>query len=218
MKKILGYQIQKLPFNPTHIVDLNYFEGPLLSLFESEYGDYYLYYWCDVDDTYNCWLVFRVKKRSLIEYLERKLTLRDLVISPIDGIQYLIEMNDDLKVINTYITQPNDLLKSYIPDENSYYADLDLNPDSFAEDKQLIQQRIFSREIDAEKIKLELLSELLNKPELLIKMLEISGFSRSDIVDSRNFGLVLDKTKVFSLPVMPDYMLLFNNIDTRVNI
>jgi hypothetical protein len=29
------------------VVDLIYFEGPLLTLFENEYGDSYLYYWCD---------------------------------------------------------------------------------------------------------------------------------------------------------------------------
>ena len=97
-------------------------------------------------------MVFRVKRKSLIKYLEHKLNLRDLVLSPIDGFQYLLDIDDDLNVKNTYVMQPDNLPESYIPGKNSYYNDLQLNPESLEEDKEIIKQEIYSK--DEEKIKL----------------------------------------------------------------
>ncbi|EDN65617.1 hypothetical protein BGP_0795 [Beggiatoa sp. PS] len=64
MQEITGYLLEHFPLNLRDIVDLIYFDGPLLTLFENEYGDSYLYYWCDVDEQCNRWLVFRVTKKN----------------------------------------------------------------------------------------------------------------------------------------------------------
>lgn len=152
MENVLGYQFNQFPLNLTYIVDLSYFDGSLLSVFKSEHGDFYIYNWCDVDDQFNRWLVFRVKRKSLIKYLEGELSLQDLVLSPIDGFQYLLEIDDHLDVKNIYVVQPHNLPKSYIPGKNSYYNDLQLNSESLEEDKEIIKQEIYSK--DEEKIKL----------------------------------------------------------------
>jgi hypothetical protein len=152
METVLGCQFNQFPLNLTYIVDLSYFDGSLLSVFKSEHGDFYIYNWCDVDDKFNRWLVFRVKRKSLIKYLQGELSLRDLVLSPIDGFQYLLDIDDDLNVKNAYVVQPDNLPKSYIPGKNSYYNDLQLNPESLEEDKEIIKQEIYSK--DEEKIKL----------------------------------------------------------------
>lgn len=110
-------------------------------MFENEYGDYYLYYWCDVDDWHNRWLVFRVTKTILRNYLSGAVRLYDLVLSPIDGIQYLLDIDNALSVRNTYVVQPNDLPESYIPGQNSYYSDSQLNPESCKEDKQIMSAK-----------------------------------------------------------------------------
>ena len=152
MENILGCQFNQFPLNLTYIVDLSYFDGSLLSVFKSEHGDFYIYNWCDVDDQFNHWLVFRVKRKSLIKYLERELSFRDLVLSPIDGFQYLLEIDDDLDVKNIYVVQPHNLPESYIPGKNSYYNDLQLNTETLEEDKKIIKQEIYLK--DEEKIKL----------------------------------------------------------------
>ncbi|MEA5620479.1 hypothetical protein VB711_21920 [Cronbergia sp. UHCC 0137] len=123
-----------------------------MSVFKSEHGDFYIYNWCDVDNQFNRWLVFRVTRKSLIKYLEGELSLQDLVLSPIDGFQYLLDIDDNLDVKNTYVVQPHNLPKSYISGKNSYYSDLQLNPESLEEDKEIIKQEIYSN--DEEKIKL----------------------------------------------------------------
>ena len=44
--------------------------------------------------------------------------------------QYLLEIDDHLDVKNIYVVQPHNLPESYIPGKNSYYKDLQLNPES----------------------------------------------------------------------------------------
>jgi hypothetical protein len=63
-----------------------------------------------------------------------------------------LDIDDDLNVKNAYVVQPNNLPKSYIPGKNSYHNDLQLNPESLEEDKEIIKQEIYSK--DEEKIKL----------------------------------------------------------------
>lgn len=155
METVLGCQFNKFPIDLTYLVDLSYFDGSLLSVFKSEYGDFYIYNWCDVDDQFNRWLVFRVKRKSLIKYLEGELSLRDLVLYPIDGFQYLLDIDDHLNVKNTYVVQPDNLPASYIPEQNSYYNELQLNSESLEEDKEIIKREIYSK--DEEKIKMSLI-------------------------------------------------------------
>ncbi|MTJ22835.1 hypothetical protein FJR06_16515 [Dolichospermum sp. UHCC 0352] len=145
MENVLGCQFNQFPLNLTYIVDISYFDGSLLSVFKSEHGDFYIYNWCDVDNQFNRWLVFRVKRKSLIKYLERQLSLQNLVLSPIDGFQYLLDIGDNLDVKNTCVVQPYNLPKSYIPGKNSYYNDLQLKPESLEEDKKIIKQEIYSK-------------------------------------------------------------------------
>jgi hypothetical protein len=121
MQKITGYSLENFPLNLRDIVDLIYFEGPLLTLFENEYGDSYLYYWCDIDEQCNRWLVFRVTKKTLRFYITQKLTLRELILNPVDGFLYSIELDDDLQDRHTYLIQPQNLPQKYIPAIDSYY-------------------------------------------------------------------------------------------------
>ncbi|KHG40633.1 MAG: hypothetical protein HEQ20_13535 [Aphanizomenon flos-aquae KM1D3_PB] len=74
MENVLGCQLNEFLLNLTYIVYLSYFDGSLLSVFKSEHGDFYIYNWCDVDNQFNRWLVFRVKRQSLIKYLEGELS------------------------------------------------------------------------------------------------------------------------------------------------
>ena len=73
MEDLLVYwKLPKFPLNLKWIVTLEYFEGEFLALFENEEGDFYLYSWCDRNDEYNRWLVFRITLKNLQKYLEGK--------------------------------------------------------------------------------------------------------------------------------------------------
>ena len=107
--------------NLEKIADLIYFDGPLLSHFKNEDGDSYLYYWCDADEVYNRWLVFRVTDEDLNQYLLRQSSLREIILDLADGFMYVADIDDDLNFDNVYIIQPEDLPTVYFPDVDSFY-------------------------------------------------------------------------------------------------
>ncbi len=69
MEKIEGLKLDKFPIKLNFLIDLFYFEGALLSLFKNDNDDNYLYYWFDVDENYNRWLIFRLSKSDLKSYI-----------------------------------------------------------------------------------------------------------------------------------------------------
>jgi hypothetical protein len=146
MKQVVGIELEKFPLNLRHIVDLIYFEGPLLSVFENEFGDYYLYCWCEVDNLYNRWLVFRIHRNQLIQYLERKINLLELILHPVDGLHYLLDLDSDLQVNKFYIVLPDALPDLYLPEADAYYDEMLLDAEFFERDKQTIEQIICSQD------------------------------------------------------------------------
>jgi len=146
MKDIKAFKLDKFPLNLNFVTDLIYFEGPLLSLFKNESGDSYLYYWCDVDENYNRWMIFRLSKADLTSYIFKKSSLKDLILNPVDGFEYIADIDGNLQYNNIYLTQPDKLPERYIPESDSFYDfESELDEDSkllvlnyIFEDKQLI--------------------------------------------------------------------------------
>ncbi len=153
MEKILGCQLTKFPLNLKAIADLIYFDGPLLSMFENKYGDVYFYYWCDADKNYNRWLVFRVAKKMLEEYIRGQISLDKLILNPADGFLYSLDIDDKLEVKNTCLIHPEDLSGTYIPEADSYYDFADLNPATKEEDRVAIAGKALFENVSVEKSK-----------------------------------------------------------------
>jgi len=70
MKTISGFNIHFDFGKLTKVSDLIYFDGPLLSHYMSSKGENYLFYWVDVDETYNRWMVVRTDIITIQQYLE----------------------------------------------------------------------------------------------------------------------------------------------------
>jgi hypothetical protein len=143
MEPLVGWQLSKFSLKLKFIVHLEYFDGELLSLHENPEGDYYLYSWCDADDICHRWLVFRVNSRVCQHYIERKISLRDLILNPVDGFLYVVDIDRDRHVKNTYLVQPEILPELYIPDPDSYYSFSELNRETQEADRLLIQQKVY---------------------------------------------------------------------------
>jgi hypothetical protein len=61
MKELNGYA---LPFDFSKLtkkVDLIEMDGPLLSLYQNEQGECFLFYWVDADEQSNRWMLIRVQ-------------------------------------------------------------------------------------------------------------------------------------------------------------
>ncbi|TDN79359.1 hypothetical protein DET49_13822 [Salegentibacter sp. 24] len=111
------------------IRDLIYYDGPLLTHFESIYNENFLYYWVDTNSEFNRWLIFRTSNVYLEEYLNKEKTLYELISDKNNGNLYKVDIDDNLKQHNLSIIQFSDLPESYLPDKNSYYIYKPINSD-----------------------------------------------------------------------------------------
>jgi hypothetical protein len=117
-------KITQIPFPLAHLTrvrDLLYFDGPLLSLFQGNEGEYYLYYWCDADEEVNRWIVFKVESKALDAYLLRQTSLLQLITKAVKQQFYIVDLDDDLTILHCYSTSLKDLPPSYLPSQQSFY-------------------------------------------------------------------------------------------------
>jgi len=122
MKYLKGIALTEFPFKELDkVADLIYFDGPLLSLFRNDKGDQYFFYWCDNSENANRWLVYRVTDHEVTAYLSKRISLRDILLHPSDGLIFSVDIDDDLNYNNPLLLKPNDLPTSYIPSVNSTY-------------------------------------------------------------------------------------------------
>jgi len=203
MQTLTGYQLDTFPLQLRGIVDLIYFDGPLLTLFKNKYGDYYLYYCCDTHSDCHRWLVFRITRQLLRLYITQQRSLRDLIQQPVDGFLYAIDLDDKLQAKNIYLVHPNHLPQKYVPGPDSYYDFADLDR-TVPQAEELIWQSVGGRgeknplqhglgefestepilavlgALVAKLINLKKASEIIGlEPDLLLKRLELMGIQSS---------------------------------------
>lgn len=121
MTPILGKDINKDFSDFIKVSDLIYFDGPLLSHFISPNGDNYLFYWCDVDEVCNRWIIFRTDIPSIQKYIEKEITLRNLIENSHDGFVYIADIDDNIEYQNIKLLLTTEIPKEYLPHNNSFY-------------------------------------------------------------------------------------------------
>jgi hypothetical protein len=122
MEKVQGAKLKVFPpGHLTRVADLIYYDGPLLSLYKNPLNDRYLSYWCDLEDGLNRWLFFRVSEKRLNSYLEKEITLRDLILGPVEGTLLCVDVDADDRFTSILLLTPEDLPSVYIPKPNTYY-------------------------------------------------------------------------------------------------
>lgn len=122
MKQLEGFDIQ-FDFNQFRkIADLIYFDGPFLSHYISGKGDDYLFYWVDKDENDNRWLVLRISLANLQKYINKELSLRELIETPNDGYLYSVDIDNNINYHNIKLIQPSALPEEYLPEADSYYT------------------------------------------------------------------------------------------------
>ena len=116
----------------------------------------------------NRWLVFRVTQKAFRFYLTQKLSLRELILNPVDGFLYSVELDEELHARQTYLVEPNNLPPKYIPAVDSYY-DFSKRDAEDTEAKGLLLEKLW----DDKQELVELLHKLfeqfpvrMNKPSL----------------------------------------------------
>lgn len=104
------------------VSDLIYYDGPLLSHYQSLSGEDYLFYWVDTDDTFNRWLIINISIVKLQDYLNRKISLLNLITELDAGLVYKVDIDNDIQYHNFELLYIHELPESYLPNKNSFYS------------------------------------------------------------------------------------------------
>ncbi|HZK75478.1 MAG TPA: DUF6575 domain-containing protein [Candidatus Kapabacteria bacterium] len=102
--------------------DLIEYAGPVLSLYRDADGNPLLRYWANNDDDVNRWLIVPITLEHLNSYLSRKISLRELLLSPEGGAVILLDTNDDQEPTKLTLLQAPEIPSDYLPRDDSFYS------------------------------------------------------------------------------------------------
>lgn len=123
MESINGISLESFPIrNLQKVSNLIYYDGLLLSHFQSENNENYLFLWVDADDIFNRWLVVNVTVENLQAYLNNMLTLYSMITQPNNNLIYKVDIDADLNYHNVLMLFPEQIPESYLPYKNAKYT------------------------------------------------------------------------------------------------
>lgn len=206
-------KLEKVPFELKWVGDLIEYDGPLLSHYQSESGDNFLYYWCDNTAELNRWYVFRVSRNQLDRYLNKKTSLKNLMIRSADPLNYYVDLNDKVQEEAVYLVDNSSLPEAYIPQDDSLYEfggvenELSLIDISKSEEAAIFGLKIYeSNKVGYGTITPKILSSVLSAFDELVdemKKIELGKIStdtslsrdqkrikRSEVKELLNFNLI----------------------------
>jgi len=105
------------------ISDLIYFDRPLLSHLTNEVGDTYIYSWVDKDENRELHFLYRINPDDLELFLLKKKPLRDLLVSSVNGLIYVIETQLDTGTEKIALINSENLPTNYMPSNDSFYSE-----------------------------------------------------------------------------------------------
>lgn len=121
MEKLTGYHIPFIIKALKLRANLIEQDGPLLSLYYNDKGDYYLFYWLDCDDTSNRWMVVRASLNTLYQYINKEITLLQVIKDSSDSFVWVTDLDGKGEQINTLAVPFANLPQDYLPDTDSYF-------------------------------------------------------------------------------------------------
>ncbi|MFJ5509209.1 hypothetical protein [Pectobacterium jejuense] len=111
--------------------DLIDFDGPLLSLFKGERNTDALYMWVDNDTRRNRWCIIPVNRITLNDYLQKKTSLKEVVLSAKKVIFFnMSEGVNGLTKRSCIEVARDDFPADYFPDEDAYLSDMIATPEA----------------------------------------------------------------------------------------
>lgn len=146
MINLSGQILQTLPLGDLSWKrDLLYFEGPLLSEFISDKGEVYLKYWCDCDESYNRWMLFKIKEQDRLRLVLGEKSLYEVIKEQPDCFVFISDEGDtDDKYT---LLESTNIPSEYLPSETAY-----LDIEDYTEDEN-ITSLVFEDQWDFEELK-----------------------------------------------------------------
>jgi hypothetical protein len=178
MKQLAGLEIQFDISQMIKICDLITFEGPLLSHYMTSKGENYLFKWVDTDGINNRWMFFRVDLNELQKYINKEISLFELVTNCLDYFVYFVDIDSEINYHNICIVSIDNIENDYMPEIDSIYEftptdAIDLNAFSQKYNSGILELRITGENVKYGSIPLTKFAPIVPKIEDIRK--ELAG-------------------------------------------
>lgn len=127
MIDIRGILTNKSPLHGLiRIGDIIHFEGPLLTLYQSQRGKLFLCDWVDRDNQNNRWLKYRTTALAIYQFIHGTISHRELFRTKYTkGEFWSFEVNKELEHHHFYKIDKDNLPELYLPNPDSFFEPSD---------------------------------------------------------------------------------------------
>jgi hypothetical protein len=120
MKNINGNTLNSLPKELHKIGDLFYLYYSIRSLYRTNKGELYICTWVERDDSYSRWLLFKVIREDVLDYLDNKISSLQLVKNAAEPL-ICFDVDEHQHNNNIVACLFNDLPLSYLPKPSAMF-------------------------------------------------------------------------------------------------
>ncbi len=117
------------------VVNLMYFDGPLLAYYVGKKGEDYLLYWIDNDELFNRWLIFFTETEAVYKYISGRTTLYNLIQRYCADQIAVVDIDNEIAFHERGVIQKKSLENKYLLQKGSYFDLLDIDCSPYSEDK-----------------------------------------------------------------------------------
>lgn len=103
------------------LFDIEWFDGPLLSLFKNKDGAFILYKWTDVGEAGHTWLVFETNKELLAAYTQQIISEKALILLAPEKKWCLVDISPQLNYSNERLLGPDQLKQQVLPQTHVFF-------------------------------------------------------------------------------------------------
>jgi len=121
MRKLKSIELPKLGFNLKKMGDFLFHEGSIQSHFINDKDEDYLFFWADVIEDTNRWMVVKSNPNLLRLFFAQQINTKDLITKNPDNFVYFIDVTESGDWKKIQLVANLNIPSIYFPSENSYY-------------------------------------------------------------------------------------------------
>jgi len=121
MEKLKSIKLPKLGFSLKKMGDFLFQEGPIQSHFINDKDEDFLFFWADVNENGNRWMVVKSNPNLLQQFFTKKINTIALIKQNPDGFVYFIDTDNSGAWINLQLVSNLNIPKNYFPSDDSFY-------------------------------------------------------------------------------------------------
>ena len=103
------------------LFDIEWFEGPMMSLFINDKKELFIYKWVNVNDDSHTWLVFRTSKDLVTAYVRKEISGGEFILNATKKSWYLVDINPTLEFSNIRIISAQELKQTILPISDTFF-------------------------------------------------------------------------------------------------